>query len=381
MNPHARKKVLLLITKAHWGGAQRYVFDVATNLPRAEYEVSVAVGGEGELTARLREAGVRVHTLPSLCRDISLLREWRAFRNIISLIKREAPDVLHLNSSKAGGLGGLAGRLLGVPHIVFTAHGWAFNEERRAWERALIYPFVWLTLLFSHRTICVSHATLRDVTALPLVRHKCTVVHNGITAFPLLSRTEARAALAARAALPPQARSEDAVWLGTVAELHPSKGHRYLLEALARLERPVRLFLMGAGELEEDLRRQAAALGIHTRVHFLGHVADARRYLKALDVFVLPSLTEALGIAVLEAGYATVPVVASRVGGIPEVLTDGTSGILVPPRDSAALADALRTLLDAPDLRARYANALHETVRTRFSWNATLEGTLRAYQG
>lgn len=101
MHHHTRKKVLLLITKAHWGGAQRYVFDVATGLPRAEYEVAVAVGGEGELAARLREAGVRMCMLPSLHRDISLLREWRAFRDIFSLIKREAPDVLHLNSSKA----------------------------------------------------------------------------------------------------------------------------------------------------------------------------------------------------------------------------------------------------------------------------------------
>jgi glycosyltransferase involved in cell wall biosynthesis len=109
-----KKKVLFVITKPNWGGAQRYVFDLATALPKERYDVALAVGGEGELTKRLEERNIPAINIPSLKRDISLIAEFRAFSALKDTFMRERPDIVHLNSSKAGALGALAARAAGV---------------------------------------------------------------------------------------------------------------------------------------------------------------------------------------------------------------------------------------------------------------------------
>ena len=137
METTVKKKILFVITKSNWGGAQRYVYDLATHLPKEEFEVAVAFGGTGEVGAsagllevRLREAGVRIIFLTTFARDIGILREFSAFFELLRTIRAENPDVLHLNSSKAGGLGALSGRIAGLRRIIFTAHGFAPNELR-----------------------------------------------------------------------------------------------------------------------------------------------------------------------------------------------------------------------------------------------------------
>jgi len=155
-----RKKVLFLITKSNWGGAQRYVYDLATHLDQTKFEPVVALGGDGELVTLLDHAGVRVIRINSLTRDISLKKEKEFASELYKIIRIEKPDILHVNSSKAGGVGTALGRILRVPRIIFTAHGWAFNEERPWWQRMVIKFLHWVTVLLSHRTIAVSGAKL-----------------------------------------------------------------------------------------------------------------------------------------------------------------------------------------------------------------------------
>src|SRR5207244_10151208 len=136
----------------------RYVYDVATHIPKDEFESVVVCGkghgkSEGELVTLLKDAGIRTIVLPELTRDVSF-GDWFAFLALLKTIREEKPDVLHLNSSKAGGLGSLAGRIARVPNIIFTAHGWAFRESRNAISRVLIWLASILTLLLSHRVIC-----------------------------------------------------------------------------------------------------------------------------------------------------------------------------------------------------------------------------------
>ena len=145
MNPPHPEKILLIITKSNWGGAQHYVHTIATNLKKEGRDVVVGLGGTGlpgapagQLESRLQAEGIRTIFLPSFARDVSLFREWHAVIALVDLIKKERPQVLHLNSSKAGGLGALAGRIAGVPHIVFTAHGWAHREPVSALKRLII---------------------------------------------------------------------------------------------------------------------------------------------------------------------------------------------------------------------------------------------------
>src|SRR3990167_7395686 len=153
---NTKKKILFLITKATWGGAQKYVYDLATNLSKDQFEPIVAFGEYGRLQQLLNETKIETRRIPSLGRDIALVSDITSFFQILVCLRRLRPDVVHLNSSKAAALGALAARILGVKRIVFTVHGWPFNEKRNAVARALIYFISWFTTFLSHETIVVS---------------------------------------------------------------------------------------------------------------------------------------------------------------------------------------------------------------------------------
>lgn len=379
-----RKKILYIITKSNWGGAQRYVYDLATNIPHDQYDTAVALGGNGELAQKLGVAGVRVINIPSLKRNISLLSETAVFFSLLKLLVNERPDIIHVNSSKIGGLGAFVGRLVFIPHIIFTAHGWAFNEERSWLSRKLITLLHWLTIIFTHKTIVVSKALKHDIDHLPFMRGKLVVIQNGIVPHSYIPRQEAREKLIE--ALPPQAKDKARNWktpcVGTIAELHKSKGLSYALQAWARVleKHPgAQYFIISEGEERARLERQIKELGLEDSVFLLGFVRDAAIYLKAFDAFLLPSITEALGFVLLEAGGAGLPTIASRVGGIPEVITDKQTGILFEPRNVNQIASAINHILDNPNEGKRLGEMLHKHVRDAFSLEQMLSKTLRAY--
>lgn len=352
-----RKKVLFVITKSNWGGAQRYVYDLATGFAD-RYEVVVALGGEGVLARKLRDAGVRTITITDLARDINIVKEVRSFVALWKIIRSERPDVIHLNSSKAGGLGGFLSRVLGVPRIIFTAHGWAFNEERPAVLRVVIAFLHWLTVLLSHRTIAVSASVKDQIVRFPLVAQKVCVIHPAIHQTPRRSRDDARTFFEEEIG-----RSlKDTFLVGTVAELHPVKDYPTALSGFAAFHKnhPQSAYLiMGDGAERERLEALARELEVDDAVHFLGFVEEAASYLPALDAFLLTSRSEAFGYALLEAGLAGVPVIATDVGGIPEIITDETLGTLVPHGDPSAVAAALA--------HPREGDALHARIIARFS--------------
>ena len=368
-------RILYVITKANWGGAQRYVYDLATAAKAAGHEVLVATGAEGALTKNLHEAGVATRSIESMKRDVGVFAELRALNSLISIVREYAPDVIHGNSSKGGGFAGVAGRICSVPHIVFTAHGWAFNEDRPWGQKKLIALFHWFTILLAHTTICVSGAVARDAAPLPWVQKRLRVIHNGIASASLLARGDSRARLAPELVTP--------YWIGTIAELHPVKQLPVLIKAfacIAAARADVALVLIGEGEERKRLETLVQELGLASRVHFCGQVVDAASYLSAFDVFVLPSRSEAFAYVLLEAGNASLPVIASNVGGIPEVITDEATGLLFPSGDVDALAKGLERLLSDETLRTRLASALHTRVLTEFSKEKMITKTLALYQ-
>jgi glycosyltransferase involved in cell wall biosynthesis len=170
--------------------------------------------------------------------------------------------------------------------------------------------------------------------------------------------------------------------IGLAARFSTQKGLRFLIGALPelrRLEPGTTLALGGSGPLESELHELAAALEVSSAVRWLGHVDDMPRLLAALDVYVSPSITEAFGMGLLEAGAAGVPVVATNVGGVPEVVLDGRTGLLVPPGDSAALAGAIAMVLRDRALGERLGSAGRERVVTEFTVERMLQGTLGVY--
>lgn len=375
----SKTKVLLVITKSNFGGAQKYVFDLATDLPREQFDVAVVLGGAGILAGMLSARGVRVISLPSLNRDVNPFKDLASFFALWKLFRVERPDVVHLNSSKVGGIGALAGRLAFVPKIIFTAHAWAFNEDRTFLSRTIIKTLSWLTIIFSHKTIAVSEAIQKQASRWPFVANKIITIKNGVTEPKFYTREDARARLCAiaRTSLP-----SGAFLLGTIAELHKNKGLNYAIEAFAKLanENPsLHYFIIGGGEEQEHLGALVESLGLQKRVFLLGFLADAPRFLPAFDVFVLPSLTEALGLVILEAGLAGLPVVASREGGIPEIIDEGRTGILVPAKNPEAIANAISKLQADQALAKRLGETLREHVLKNFSFNQVLVDTVALY--
>src|SRR3989344_8053798 len=216
------KKILFVITKSNWGGAQTYVFRLAKSMREAEADVAVALGGTGlpgaeagMLEKKLGAESIRTIFLKSFARDISVLREFYAFGELMRAIQKERPHVLHVNSSKAAGLGALAGRLVGVPRIVFTAHGFPHREPRPLFVRILIWIFSWLTISLSHKVIAVSSSDWHHAPVF-FSRKKIDLVRNGISSFELVDRERARVGLRGYAPDLPQ----EGVWLLINAELH-----------------------------------------------------------------------------------------------------------------------------------------------------------------
>ena len=371
--------ILYVITKGTWGGAQRYVYELALASHERGHVVTVACGTPGELVHRLGLVGIPVKLIPGLARDVRMGSDIRALLGLVSIIRKQRPRIVHANSSKAGLMAVVAARMLFVPRIIFTAHGWAWNELRPQWQRKAFKLLHFSTVLLAHSVIAVSHAIARDAQWMPLVQKRFVVIPHGVSPIELLPRAEARAFLehALGTTLSPEA-----IWIGALAELHPTKGLDVLIRAFARVSDTLPhtlLILIGAGEDRGRLVALAHMLRVETRVFFAGHVPDAARILSALDIFAFPSYSEALGYALLEAGQASLPSVASNVGGIPEIITDSVDGLLVTAGDDAMLAENIALLVQDHELRARLAQSLHNRVLTGFSKERMLTETFSLY--
>ena len=314
MNTPAKTKILFVITKSNWGGAQKYVYDLVTHLPQKGFEIVVAFGGTGEadaspglLAERLKVSGIRTIFLSSFTRNIYLFQEFKAFFELLNIIRKERPDVLHLNSSKAGGLGALAGRFAGVPRIIFTAHGFAHNEMRPLHERILIWIASWFTILFSHRVIVLSNY---ECTRAPIIfsRRKLRVIHNGIDLDMQFESGEK-----IRNAFPSGTRIT-----GTLGELTKNKNQIALIEQ-AKNDPNLFVAIVGEGEERLPLEAKIKEYKLEERVKLFGF-RTASESLNGFDVFALPSLKEGLPYVLLEAKVAGLPIVANRVGGVGEIL-------------------------------------------------------------
>ncbi len=377
-----RPKILYLITKSNWGGAQRYVFDLASHFSQ-KYDVVVGLGGAGPLKTALEEAGIRTFTLPSVQRDIHPMKEVRAFFELVSMIRAEKPDIVHLNSPKIGGRGGLACRVAGIKKIIFTAHGWAFNEDRALPSRALILFLHWITVLLCTQTVAVSQKTAEDIAHLPFMADRIRIIHNGLTPVTRYSKTEARRLLSERTPELKQKQTKT-VWIGTISELHPNKGLLRLIRTIETIQKQpsaphLAVIIIGEGEQRSILEATIKETGLQQTVFLLGALPNAAEYLNALDIFTLTSVTEGLPYVLLEAGAAHLPVVASAVGGIPEVIRQLESGILVRPGDHRELTEAIALLAAHPETRARLGKTLQRDVTEQFSSQQMFEKTEQVY--
>lgn len=361
METPTRKKILFLITKSNWGGAQRYVYDLATNLDPSLYEVVIALGGDGELAEKLTSSGIRVVKLKQMKNTLSVIKLFQMVKECVKVIKTEKPDILHNNSSIAGLVGALSGRIVRTQNIVFTAHGWAFNEDRTTIQKKIFKVLHWLTVLLSHSTIAVSKA-IKSQMNLPLTSAKMHIVHPGRRIDEIKSKEEARSIIETKIKNSEVSLIDfhSDIWVGTIAELHPIKQLERAIESVAEItqeHKNVRYIIIGDGQLRKTLQQKVKDLGLDKHVFFTGSIHEAGRLLKAFDIFVLPSKSESFGYVLIEAGLAELPVVATNVGGITDIITHEETGLLVEADNAPELTKAIKNLLEDESLRNRLATA------------------------
>jgi glycosyltransferase involved in cell wall biosynthesis len=350
-----RPRLLVLITLAESGGAQTYVAGLLPALA-GRFEVVVAAHGDGPLRDAAHAAGVRFAPLRHVRRDLNPPRDLLGLLELVVLMRRLRPDIVHANSSKAGVLGRVAAVLAGVPIRIFTVHGWAF----KAYSGAASALYRWadrLTAPLTTATICVAEGERAAGLAARTCRPDRTVViPNGVDA-------SAGGGAPDRDDPWPRGAGPRVVAVGRLA---PPKDPLTLVRALSALRTRPAALLVGGGPQRSAVEAEIAAHNLASAVAVAGERRDVARLLAEADVFVLSTRSEGAPMSILEAMAAGLPVVASAVGGVPELVENEVTGLLVPPGDPAALAAALDRLLADPDLRRRLGANGRERAKTRF---------------
>lgn len=360
-------KVLQVITRGDdLGGAQVHVRELSVALRGAGVAVSVLAGGEGPLVDQLRSRGIPVRVLQHLRRAIRPLTDLRALGELRSAVADLAPDLVACHSSKAGWLGRIAARLAGVP-AVFTAHGWAFTEGVAALPRALYRGAERLAAPLASRIITVSEydrsLALRSGVGRP---EQLVTVHNGLD--------DVAPEHLADPGLGP-------VRLMMIARFAPPKDPFTLLTAMSRMpDQEWELQFVGEGPDLQRASEMTSQFGLSGRVRLLGFQAEVAPLLAGVSGLVLSSRFEGLPLTVIEGMRAGLPVVASRVGGVPELVEDGVSGLLVPPGDVDGLARALQRLIDSAELRQRMGAAGRARYLAGFTLEEMTQRTLAVYR-
>jgi glycosyltransferase involved in cell wall biosynthesis len=342
-------RILLLITLAETGGAQTYVAGLLPALV-GRFDVVVAAHGDGPLRDAALAAGARFIPLRHVRRDLHPGHDLLGLLELAVLMRRERPDIVHANSSKAGVLGRAAAALVGVPVRIFTVHGWAFKAYSGAasalyrWSDRLMAPLTTVT-------ICVSEREREAGVAARTCNVERTVV--------IPSAVDAVAApLARHEGEPPQ--------ILAVGRLAAPKDPVTLVRALAEVDAPFTARIVGDGPDRPAVEAEIRAAGLAGAIELAGERRDVPQLLAGADVFVLSTQSEGAPLSILEAMAAGLPVVAAAVGGVPELIEHGGTGLLVPPADPAALAAALERLLRDAGLRRALGAAGRARVRARF---------------
>ena len=356
-------RVAHVITRLCKGGAQENTFHTVRLANRERFSPDLISGhtrgGEGSIEDTVRAAGIEILLEPALVREVAPMRDLLTLHHLTRLFREKRYDIVHTHTSKAGFIGRLAAARARVPIVVHTPHGNVFEGY---FSKPVTRLFVGMERHAARKTDRIIELTpggIEEHLARGIGRRgQYATIFSGIDLTPydaaIRCREETRRALGVE---------PGAFLAGAVGRLEPVKGFKCLVSAARMLAREIpeaHFILAGQGSLENELRGQAADLG--QRFQFLGPREDVPALMAAMDVFVLTSVNEGMGRVLLEAGASGTPAVATRVGGVPDVIEDGTTGILVPPRDPAAVAAAVQDLARNRECREAMGRAARAKV-------------------
>ena len=363
-----------MVVRPASGGMKEHVL----GLVALGHGVEVAAPEDSDIFRAALASGLTARAIP-LVGPLHPLKDPVAVSALRRLIASGGHDVVHAHGLKAGLVGRLATRFSTRAPFIVTAHNHVLERDETSGAAKVRYREVERALASQvARYIAVSDSIRRElVEGYGLSAERVVTIHNGIDSTPFLvvrDRSAARAALGV---------PDDVPVVGLAARFSTQKGLRHLLAALPEMRRTAPQLIAvigGSGPLDSELREQAVALEVSGFVRWPGHVAEVAELLAALDVYVSPAETEALGMGLIEASAAALPIVATRVGGAGEVVVDGETGLLVPPRDPAALAHTTLALLGDPELGCTLGAAARARAITEFAIDRMVERTLGVYQ-
>jgi glycosyltransferase involved in cell wall biosynthesis len=375
-------KVLRVIARLNMGGPALHVAYLTAGLRDREYETTLVAGtlarGEDSMAFVARGLGVEVVTIPELGREISPLRDLIATLRLARLIRRERPQILHTHTAKAGTVGRLAARLAGSarpPIVVHTFHGHVLRGYFGPVRSRL---FRWLERWLARDTtvlIAVSPQVRDDLVGLG---EKFAVIRLGIELEERVADMDGRANTRRYLGIAP-----DRFTVGWIGRMTAIKNTEDVLSAFKTLRArgvEATLCMVGDGPDRPALERRAHELGIMRDTLFLGYQQDVAPLYAAFDALVLPSSNEGTPVSVIEALAARTPVVATRVGGVPDVVREGDDGFLVDPGDMDALAERLERLASDPELRERMGDAARGRVLSRYAVDRLVDDVDRLYR-
>jgi len=378
------KKILYLITQSELGGAQKYVFDLAKNL-RDEFEISVAFGeqgNEGELARKLKTENISFYSLPHLKRAISPINDLIAIWEIRKLIKEIQPDIIHLNSSKISILGSIANQFSIFNFqfsIIYTVHGWVFNEPLNPLKKLLYKYAEKITAKWKDKIICVSEydrqIALKEKIASP---EKLITIHNGIESMDFLSREKAQQELGI------SDKGLGTINIVSVGNLYKTKGYEDLIETMNILVNcqllNVNCYIIGDGPERINLEKLIKDKKLENKVILSGRIDNAVKYLKAFDLYACASIKEGLSYTLIEAMQAGLPIVATKVGGNPELIQDGITGLLTKAQNPQDLAEKIKQLIKNQSLAKKLGEEAKIIAQTEFTLEKMVAETREIYK-
>ncbi len=369
-----KNKITLAMLLAKYGGNVTSVNDLVLGLNKERFNVIfIYLSGIGADDDFIKKTGYDVFYLAGAER----LKGFRfsILSRLIRILKRSNVDIIHCHGHKATVYGAIASRFVRVPVVIAHVHGLNRSKYLRR-KIANFFLFKWID-----RIICVANSVREDVLKnnWSLSADKVSVLENSVDykrfADVSISKADAKRMLDV---------PSNAFVFGTVGRLVPTKGQLYLIEAFAKVKQKLPksvLLLVGGGRLENVLKREASKTDFGESIHFLGLRTDVPQGLKALDVFVFPSVNEGFGLALVEAMAAGVPCIATEVGGIPEIINTENVGILVPPTDADALAQAMFKVANMPkDRLDRLIQNAQNRVKQVYSHDVVREKLKNLYE-
>ncbi len=373
-----RPSVLRIITRLNIGGPARHATLLSRGLEDEGFRSELVSGSETAREGRIEPIGITYRSIPSLKRAIDPVADLRTEVSLSRLIRDRRPDIVHTHLAKAGALGRLAARRAGVPVIIHTFHGHVLEGY---FPRPVARAFVEA----ERRLARISDALL---AISPLIRDQLLelrigtpsqwhVIPLGLELDDLLTSTLSGDAARLRLGL-----LREGPLVGIVGRLVPIKNHNLFLDAAVRVasRRPdARFVVAGDGELRPEIESKAHRV-LGNRVQFLGWITDLPALYASLDVVVLTSRNEGTPVVLIEAGAASRPVIATSVGGVPDVVIDGETGFLVAAGDSEAVADRIVRSIANPERAGRMGRAGSAFVRERFSADRLVAETASLYR-